>query len=75
MSNEVLRRSKLICYFDIAPELSKEVNELYRPEVLPLSVFHFHYPALYFPALFAHFKIYLPPGSTHSNLRLRHEDR
>jgi len=31
MSEEILRRSRLICYFQIDPNLRKEINELYIP--------------------------------------------
>ena len=60
----------MLCYFDIEGSLRQEVDELYRPEVLPLSLFHFHYPAIAFPVLLQHFRVYFPPTATPGNLRL-----
>ncbi len=73
MSEDILRRSKLLCYFQIDDSIKADLPELYRPEILPLSLFHFHYPALYFPTLFTHFKPLLPENITENHLRLKYK--
>lgn len=35
-----------------------------RPLTLPLVVYHFHYPPVYYPVLFEHFKAMLPGQCT-----------
>lgn len=39
-----------------------------QPLTLPLIVYHFHYPAVYYPILYEHFKNSLPPQYTKNNL-------
>ena len=73
MSDSILSRSKVIAYFEIDSSLTKEVEDLYRPETLPLCMYHFHYPALYFKVIFQHFRVYFPEKANHNNVRFRHK--
>jgi hypothetical protein len=35
-----------------------------EPLLLPITVFHFHYPPAYYPTLYKHFKHHLPSKVT-----------
>jgi hypothetical protein len=65
MSEAVLQKSKLLCYFVLDSSLRKAGDELLEPLTLPLTLFHFHYPPLYYPIVHQHFKNSLPPCTEH----------
>lgn len=75
MSEDILKRSKIICYFVIDHAKALECPQLKAPEILPLSLYHFHYPALYSPVLHQHFRSCLPPEVTPNHLRLLHKGK
>jgi hypothetical protein len=75
MSEEILRRSKIICYFTIDDSLAQDIPQLMAPEIIPISVYHFHYPAIYFPILHKHLQVYLPATVTPNHLRLVHKGK
>jgi hypothetical protein len=64
MSEIVLEKSKILCYFTIDSSLPTIIDELMQPLPLPLTVYHFHYPPTYYPTLYKHFKHHFPANVT-----------
>jgi hypothetical protein len=52
MSEIVLQKSKILCYFTIDPSFPSIKDELLEPFTLPLTIYHFHYPPAYYPTLY-----------------------
>lgn len=71
MSEAVLQRSKILCYFRLEKTIPGVEDELLRPLTLPLVVYHFHYPPVYYPIIFEHFKNMLPSQYTQHHICLK----
>jgi len=71
MSDIVLQKSKILCYFTIDSCLPKIDDELMQPLMLPLTIYHFHYPPAYYPTLFQHFEHHFPANITENHLCLK----
>jgi len=75
MTESVLQKSKILCYFKIDKTLGNINDELLVPVPLPLTVYHFHYPSMYFPILHRHFALHIPSKYTPNHLCLRNKGR
>ena len=55
--------------------MQEQAEDIYKAITLPLTIYHFHYPALHYPTLFNHFQHYFPANATFRNVRIRYRGK
>ena len=56
----LLAQNKILAYFTLDTSANVQANSLLQPSEYAIFIFHNHYPAIYYQAIFDHFRHCLP---------------